>query len=407
MTPTDQKDLKGKLAERAKPGTSVEPAKGAPGLATVIRQAIDRQSEAFRAVLPATVDSDRFSRLVLTAVKATPELARCFETTQGQTSVLLAAMQAAAIGLEPNTPRQHCWLLPRKRGGTTECELQIGYRGYLKLARSSGTVKEAFAQVVREKDHFEWARGLEKDHLEWRPYDGDDEDAGEMTHVFAVVRFTNGGTQFVVMNRQQVEKRRAVSSSFRSQNNQHSPWLTWTEEMWCKTAIKALVPYLDLDAALEDAVQRDERSLRIDDEGVIDVDPEPEPEPKPRPAPARPKPPADLPPAADDDAARETARKALMVQATKAFPLTTMSGKAQRDQRDVLRRAVAYCELGGVHKSTTQMTVAELRKVEARLMEVEEGLIRVSLSDDGQVLVQARDQEPIAVDPAVLTEGEN
>src|SRR5690606_162224 len=127
--------------------------------ATYVRQIIDRQSDAFRQVLPKHVEPDRFARLVLTAIRATPELMACFETQQGQTSVLLSAMQAAAIGVEPNTPTQEAWLLPRRNKGVWECQLSIGYRGMLKLARRSGTIKTIFAEVVRERDHFHWSRG--------------------------------------------------------------------------------------------------------------------------------------------------------------------------------------------------------------------------------------------------------
>jgi len=256
----------------------------APNLATVVRDAIKAQSSAFRTVLPRHVDPERFSRLTLAAVKATPELMQCFRTEQGQTSVLLAAMQAAAIGIEPNTPTQDAWLLPRKNKGIWECQLMIGYRGLLKLARRSGTIKTIYAEVVRQGDHFVWARGLEDDVLEHRP-DGDG--TGALTDAYAVARYKDGGYSFIVLNRHQVEARRAMSDSWKNPKSRpYSPWTKWPDAMWRKSAIRALVPFLDLSPDVERAVHLDEKPLHLDDEaGVIEASSafgvldEPEPEP--------------------------------------------------------------------------------------------------------------------------------
>ncbi len=239
-----------------------------PSVATVVRQAIEAQSSAFRTVLPRHVDPDRFSRLTLAAVKATPELMQCFATQQGQTSVLVAAMQAAAVGLEPNTPTQDAWLLPRRNGVTWEAQLMIGYRGLLKLARRSGTIETIYAEVVREGDDFTWSRGLDRDVLEHTPGDG----TGELTHAYAVARYKGGGYSFMVLNKAQVEARRNMSDSYKAKNNRYSPWVRWPEAMWRKSAIRALIPFLDLSPDAERLVHLDEKPLHFDDEaGVVEV----------------------------------------------------------------------------------------------------------------------------------------
>lgn len=241
-----------------------------PSVAAVVRQAIEAQSSAFRTVLPRHVDPERFSRLTLAAVKASPELMRCFETPQGQTSVLIAAMQAAAVGLEPNTPTQDAWILPRRNQNVWEAQLMIGYRGLLKLARRSGTIETIYAEVVHEGDEFTWSRGLDRDVLEHQPGLMAD---GELTHAYAVARYKAGGYSFMVLNRAQVEARRALSESWRSQKGrQYSPWARWPEQMWRKTAIRSLIPFLDLEPESERLVHMDEKPLHFDDEaGVVEV----------------------------------------------------------------------------------------------------------------------------------------
>jgi recombination protein RecT len=241
----------------------------APSLATIVRQTIDKQAVAFRQVLPANVDPDRFGRLVLTAVKANPQLMECFATDQGQVSVLLAAMQAAAVGLEPNTPTQDAWLLPRRNKGVMEAQLSIGYRGYLKLARRSGDVKAVAAECVYTGDEFHYERGLEGDVLRHIPSGNDD--PADITHAYAICRYKDGGYSFIVLTRRQIEARRAQSDSWRNDNRrQYSPWTTSFEAMCRKSAIRALVPYLPLTADVERVIAGDEQTLHIDDDaGVI------------------------------------------------------------------------------------------------------------------------------------------
>lgn len=254
---------------------TVEQVQAQPTVAQVVRGMIEAQSSAFRTVLPKHVDPDRFARLTLAAVKASPQLMQCFDTEMGQTSVLLAAMQAAAVGLEPNTPTQDAWILPRRKKITGvngqpdtwvwEAQLMIGYRGLLKLARRSGDIKTVFAAVVREGDHFVYARGLEEDTLEHRPGPG----TGELTHAYAVARYKSGGYSFEVLSAAQVEARREMSDSWQK-GRAYSPWQKWPEAMWRKSALRALIPYLELSPEDERAVTLDERSLAVDtDAGVV------------------------------------------------------------------------------------------------------------------------------------------
>jgi recombination protein RecT len=240
-------------------------------IASTVRKVIDRQASELAKVLPADMDPDRFARLVVSAVKSTPKLMLAFGTKQGEQSILLAAMEAAAIGLEPNTPTQQAWLVPRKDDGVWEGRLWIGYRGLLTLARRSETIKELVAGVVRGRDEFEWSRQLDRDTLEHRIADGD---RGTATHVYAIARLVNGGVQFAVLTREEVEKRREMSDGWRSQTSRpYSPWTKWPDAMWMKSAVRSLVPWLDLsDAAARDvgrALAADERRLRLDDDLVI------------------------------------------------------------------------------------------------------------------------------------------
>ena len=240
-------------------------------IASTVKKVIDRQAGELARVLPPSMDADRFARLVLTAVRSTPQLILAFGTPQGEQSVLFAAMASASIGLEPNTPTQQAWLVPRKDHGTWECRLWIGYRGLLTLVRRSDTVKELVAGVVRENDDFAWSRELDRDTLSHRPADGD---RGKATHVYSIARLLNGGVQFSVLTRSEVEARRASSDSWTNQKSRpFSPWVKWPDSMWMKSAVRSLVPWLDLSTGASHDVGRamsfDERRLTLDDTDEI------------------------------------------------------------------------------------------------------------------------------------------
>lgn len=233
-----------------------------PTLGDFVKTTIARQARDLTAVLPDHLDTERYSALVLTAVRANDKLMHAFRTEQGQLSVLLSVMQAAALGLEPNTPTQECWLQPRRNKDVDECELSIGYKGYAKLARRSGNLKELVAGVVRQGDEFAWSRGLERDEFHHRPLSED----GELTHAYCIARMTNGAVAFTVMTRAQVEKRRSMSESWKNDRARpYSPWTKWEEEQWRKTAIRNLLLHgeVDLSPELVRAASSDETPLEV------------------------------------------------------------------------------------------------------------------------------------------------
>lgn len=252
---------------------AVEQRKG-PTPAEKLKRAIDIQTKEFKAVLPKGMDADQFGRQVLSAVKTTPKLMTCFDTDRGKSSILLAAMQAGTMGLMPNTPAQEAWLLPRRVSlgrdqFVDECELQIGYRGYLKLIRNAGGIETVYAEAVREGDEFEYSRGLKEDVLRHVPSGNE---SGELKFAYAVVRYLNGGYQFIVLGREAVHARRDKSTGYKSKYNSSSPWITAEAAMWRKSAIRALVPFLELSPEAHSAIDSDEKTFKRDEDGEIVTD---------------------------------------------------------------------------------------------------------------------------------------
>ncbi len=82
-----------------------------------------------RRALPAVITPERFTRMALSAINNTPELADCTPM-----SFIAALMNAAQLGMEPNTPLGQAYLIPYRNKGTLECQFQLGYKGLIDLA---------------------------------------------------------------------------------------------------------------------------------------------------------------------------------------------------------------------------------------------------------------------------------
>lgn len=200
--------------------------------------------------LPKHMNPDRLARIALTEIRKVPALARC-----DQTSFLGAIMQCAQLGLEPGGALGHAYLLPfeNRKKGITEVQFIVGYRGMIDLARRSGQIMSIEARVVYQADKFHVALGLNPD-LTHEP-NWDAQDRGPLKFVYAVAKLKDGGTQFEVMSRADVERVRSQSKA-----GQSGPWVSHFEEMAKKTVIRRLFKYLPVSIELATAVGLDEQS---------------------------------------------------------------------------------------------------------------------------------------------------
>ena len=211
--------------------------------------------------LPKNLTADRLIRIVLTECRKTPELRRC-----NQASFFGAVLQCAQLGLEPGSALGHCYLLPYGNGkakdGLPNCQLIIGYRGMIDLARRSGQIVSINAYCVHQADEFVYELGLHPD-IKHRP--SAMADRGPVTYVYAVAQLQGGGVQFEVMSRAEIEAVRSQSKA-----GTRGPWVTHWEEMARKTVVRRLFKYLPVSTEALRAVEVDEKSDR--GEAVTETD---------------------------------------------------------------------------------------------------------------------------------------
>lgn len=215
------------------------------------------QSE-FQNALPKVLTPERFTRIALTALSNTPELKKCTAT-----SLMGGLMQAAQLGLEPNTPLGQAYLIPYKNKGVLECQFQVGYKGMLDLAYRSENMQTVQAYVVYQNDKFEYELGLDP-KLKHIPATSN---RGEAIYVYAVFKTSNGGYGFEVMSIDDVKEHgKKYSKSFSSQ---YSPWTTNFEEMAKKTAIKKVLKYAPLKTEFATAIAVDEGTIKASNDSEI------------------------------------------------------------------------------------------------------------------------------------------
>ncbi|MGI6014330.1 MAG: recombinase RecT [Oscillospiraceae bacterium] len=206
---------------------------------------IKRMEGEIAKALPAVITPERFTRMVMSAVSSNPKLGEC--TPQ---SFLGAMMQAAQLGVEPNTPLGQAYLIPYKNHGTMECQFQLGYKGMIDLAYRSGDVSIIQAHAVYENDEFEYALGLEP-KLVHKPAKAD---RGEPVFFYAMFRTKDGGYGFDVMSIDDIRNHaRRYSKSY-----SNGPWQTNFEEMAKKTVLKRTLKYAPLKSDFVRAVAADE-----------------------------------------------------------------------------------------------------------------------------------------------------
>ena len=214
---------------------------------TTMQQYIKKMEGAIKKALPSVITPERFTRITLTALSANPKLQ---ETTPQ--SFLGAMMQAAQLGLEPNTPLGQAYLIPYKNRGVMECQFQVGYKGLIDLAYRSGEVNIVQAHVVYENDDFEYSLGLMPDikHTPSR------KDRGEPIYVYAMFRTKSGGFGFEVMGIEDV--RHHAQKYSQAYGSSFSPWKNHFEEMAKKTVLKKALKYAPLKTDFVRALSTDE-----------------------------------------------------------------------------------------------------------------------------------------------------
>lgn len=233
-----------------------------------VKAFFESQKSTLAAVLPKHVGADRMLKIALGALRTTPKL------MQARTDTLLGAIiQCAQLGLEPNTPLGHAYLIPfeNRSKGITEVQIVFGYKGLIDLARRSGQIVSIATHEVREHDHFEYEYGLDEKLVHRPCLTGD---RGAVTAFYAVAKLVGGGYAFEVMSRGDVETIRNESQGWKTavrfKKEESSPWGAHFVEMGRKTVLRRLFKFLPVSIELATAATLDSQAAVGETQGAFE-----------------------------------------------------------------------------------------------------------------------------------------
>ncbi len=247
---------------------------GDRGATTTLHDLLKKQKAQIALALPKHMDPERMVRIAWTAIRSSPRLLEC-----EQLSILGGVMEAAQLGLELDGVLGHAYLVPYRNKGRPQAQFQIGYRGMILLATRGGA-QSVSAEVVRGGDDFDFEQGTNA-FLRHKRKLGD---RGDALAVWASVKLASGGTDFRVLDLDDIERARKSS---KGRDGDDSPWTKFWDEMARKTAVRSLLKYQPLAPEVVRAVVRDEyreRGLEVADDDVLGlpettIDAEGEPSP--------------------------------------------------------------------------------------------------------------------------------
>jgi recombination protein RecT len=216
-----------------------------------VRDMLNKSRDQIKTALPRHMNADRMLRVAMTSIQKNPKLLDCDPRT-----LVGRVMECSQLGLEPDGILGHAYLLPFKntRAGRMDCQLIVGYKGLIDLARRSGQVSSIYSRVVWDQEPFEFRMGLEP-HLSHMPKPPGQRGT-KRVGVYAVAKLKDGTTQFEFLYPEEIEQ---IKKSSKSAKNSDSPWQSFEDEMWKKTAVRRLAKSLPLSPEFQRAAELDEQ----------------------------------------------------------------------------------------------------------------------------------------------------
>lgn len=226
--------------------------------------------------MPSHIDPERFKRNLTVAIVAHPKLLECEPA-----AVFHEAGKISALGLYMDPALGEAYLITGwdKRRGGNHPQARLGYRGLLKLARQSGTIRKVYAHPVYAEEmkagRFKATLGVDKTLTHEPVPFATPEELGEIVGVYAVVHYTSGDYDFAMMSRAAVDRIRDRADSYKSWVNRDAnskapppPWVQDYEEMALKTVLRRLMKTQPTSPELVEAFAIEDRDY-VDTDGVV------------------------------------------------------------------------------------------------------------------------------------------
>jgi recombination protein RecT len=228
------------------------------------RGTLEKMNKDLHDALPPQIPVEKFIRTTLTAVQMNSDLLGA-----DRKSLLGSTMRAAQDGLLCDGREAALVIFNTKEGKKVQYMPMVG--GILKKIRNSGELASISAQVVYDKDEFNYELG-DNESITHRPFLG--ADRGQQIAVYAVAKTKDGAIYREVMSVADVEKVRAASRA-----GKFGPWVEWWDEMAKKTVIRRMAKRLPSSADVDQVFESDNEVSgfdQIERRAPINITPIPE-----------------------------------------------------------------------------------------------------------------------------------
>lgn len=229
--------------------------------------------------LPRHMEPERFANVAINAAIKNPALLDCSMAT-----IYSSIIQAAELGLVPNTALNLCWLIPFDRNfkeganwvKVKECQLIIGYAGYVDLMYRSGQVNAVSGFLVYKGDAFNVQYGTTRT-IQHSPKFRTIKDQ-DIEFAYVVVESVRGGTPlFKVMSVEEIDEHRDFSKSGALGRTDYKgapieakgPWVENYAAMCLKTPLRAIQPWVPKSAEMSKVLSL-EKAQETGDWGALE-----------------------------------------------------------------------------------------------------------------------------------------
>ncbi len=229
-----------------------------------IEKALMSGIDKFQASLPDNLkpEAERFIRRAIIYYQTAEPKQKLHEATP--VSFMMAVLEAAEIGLPLDGRLCYAIVYNNKKIDANGKEFYVNeaqcmpdYKGLVAVAKRTGAIKDIYAEIVCEKDRFDFERTESIDRMSHSyPLLGD---RGNVMGCYAKVQLPSRDWRFEIMRRQDID---AIRGKSKAANN--GPWKNEESSDWKEMAKKAVIKrilkgFMD-DPGLSRAIELDDRA---------------------------------------------------------------------------------------------------------------------------------------------------
>lgn len=201
-------------------------------------------------------NKEKADKFMATAVKVANDykLSQC-----NVNSIIDACIAVAQMNLDLSPALSHAYIVPFKNS----VQLIVSARGYTALlARTGWNIK---SYIVNEEDEFDYIIDGFEESIKFKK--NIDAETETFKYAVALAKSPDGTLYVEVMNANQIDKHRKVSSNQKG-NEPSGVWKDWFNEMATKTAIKKLVKSLPIGEDIATVIEKDDKPIEAEIEEI-------------------------------------------------------------------------------------------------------------------------------------------